>query len=65
MLAGLSSPEVGELLAYYRSEPFGELRADLRAGYRTFLDAQAARAEDPKSISERLLNFFKGIKRGR
>ena len=53
MLAGLSSPEVGELLAYYRSEPFGELRADLRAGYRTFLDAQAARAEDPKSLSER------------
>jgi Protein of unknown function (DUF4035) len=32
LLGRLSSAEIGEWLAYYELEPFGEWRADLRAG---------------------------------
>ena len=90
MVAGLSSPEVTELFAFHAMEPFGEERADLRAGivastvanfagkqladgvqrkpadYMPYVEQPAPEPDDTQqTLSEKILGFFKGLKRGR
>ena len=89
MVAGLSSPEVTELLAFHALEPFGEERADLRAGivastvanfagrqlaegvhkkpadYMPYVEQPEAHVDDSKTLGEKIVSFFKGLKRAR
>lgn len=50
LLARISSRELTEWQAYYRLEPFGEERADLRAGI--IASTMANTARDPKKHSK-------------
>lgn len=44
MVRGMTGPQVGELLAFYRSDPFDEQRSDLRLAITTaaFVNTQRA-----------------------
>jgi hypothetical protein len=48
LLAELTSPQIAEWMAYFQLEPFGERRADLRAGIIASTVANAHRAKDSR-----------------
>lgn len=48
MLASMSSRELSEWMAYYELEPFGEGRADLRAGTVAAVVARSAGSKSAK-----------------
>ena len=48
LLAELSSTQIAEWMAYFRLEPSGERRADLRAGIIASTVANAHRAKDSR-----------------
>lgn len=57
LLAEMSSSELSEWMAYFRIEPFGEQRADLRAG------VTAAAAANPGSLGEMIKLLFPPVKK--
>lgn len=48
LLAEMTSTQIAEWMAYFRLEPFGERRADLRAGIIASTVANAHKAKDSR-----------------
>lgn len=64
MLASMSSRELSEWVAFYRVEPFGEERADLRSALQTATVANMKRGKGkrPFKLSDFLLKFDWSVK---
>ena len=62
LLAQLSSRQLAEWMAYFRLEPFGERRADLRAGIiaSTVANAHRARESRPYRPQDFMPDFEQG-----
>ena len=59
LLAGISSLELSEWQAYDRIEPFGEIRADLRAGsiVQAAISPYVKKGHKVPTLKECMLNF--------